>query len=236
MKKLFLLLFVTACLFGCKDNAPTEDATTAEVQTEEILEEEIEAESLENTVEEEEIESQIKSEIDFGYYKLIIYDYESYPSENSLSQDSIEINEEVGSNFENLWIEIIPNNPNDTFELYLARESKIMVYLDEETIETLPKWGKIYAFEKLSDSALFFRVGENIREEVRESLKYDFEEIKSEVLQFEGEYINESVMQADSINDLPLSVWISSVYIKIIQTNSGEQDEKILVSRGSWGC
>lgn len=232
MNKSYILVLFITLLFSCeqlseidnKDSLPQVD-----------FEKEIEKSIPELII--EEIES-IKTILDFDEYKLIVHKFESYPNTYSKNIDTLVIDEEVGNSFENLLLEIIPKNESDSFQLYICRHSNLMVSVGENDTKNLSEWAKISEFEVLKDSSkLYFRVGKIKYPDINTELQTEFEILKSTILEFEGEYLDKELLEkSDSINDLDIEVWINKTILKIIRINSGEQEEKILVSNSSWGC
>ncbi len=232
MKNISLSVLFIVSIFACNSLQETEVSdSSAQANMAEIIEQPL---PELRKVEEKEI---VKTVIDFGEYELIIHDLESNIDNDLKTQDTIEINKKMGNNFENILIEIKPTNKFDSFQLFIARESRLIAYVDEKDIRELSQWNKLSTYKEIIDSNnYFFRIRNNGIKTRNLELELEFDSIKSVVLKFDGEYIDDETQQADSLSDLFLELWMSRTFIKIIRSNGGEQEQKLFVSNSSWGC
>ena len=245
MKKILLILIILISTLSCKDKSEKKiDSTKIEPKVKfekldsenktDLKDDELKFEQF-RTVENDELN---KLSIDFDKFKLIINGYSTFNDNVFIDKDTIILDEELGFNFENKLIEIQPKNELDKFELFIALENNLTVYVGEKQFQELKNWKKIEQYEKLKDSSDFFFKTSNYNRKTKEKkLESDFEKIKSEVLKLKGEYITEEINRANSINKLPIEFWISRVFLKIIRTNeNGEKEQIVLINNSSWGC
>jgi len=245
MKKISFILIILISTLSCKDKVEKKiDSTKIEPKTKfENLDSEKKTDLKDNELKFEQFRSVENDElnklsIDFDNYKLIINGYSTFSDNFFIDKDTIILDEELGFNFENRLIEIQPKNELDKFELFIALENNLTVYVGEKQFQELKNWKKIEQYEKLKDSSVFFFKTSNYKRKIKEQkLESDFDKIKSEVLKLKGEYITEEINHADSIKKLPIEFWISRVFLKIIRTNeNGEKEQVVLINNSSWGC
>lgn len=177
-------------------------------------------------------------DVELEEYSVIINDYSAWDIIFSKNKDTIVLKEELGFNFENKLIEIKPKNKSDKFEVFIALENNLTVYVGEKDYQDLNQWKKVEDYHKLKDSTLyFFRTVNYERKKREQKLEPDFNKIKTKVLGLKGEYITERLIEADSLNKLPIELWISRAFLKIIRTSvDGEKEEIILINNSTWGC
>ncbi|WP_457618316.1 hypothetical protein [Lutibacter sp.] len=245
MKKITLILIILISTLSCKDKSKKKiDSTRIEPKVKfEKLDSENENNFKNNELKFEQFRSAENDElnklsIDFDNYKLIINGYSTFNDNFIIDKDTLIFDEELGFNFENRLIEIQPKNKLDKFELFIALENNLTVYVGEKQFQELKNWKKIEQYEKLIDSSNFFFKTSNYNRKIKEQkLESDFDKIKREVLKLKGEYITDEINKADSINKLPIEFWISRVFLKIIRTNSnGEKEQLVIINNSSWGC
>ncbi|SHI95332.1 hypothetical protein [Algibacter luteus] len=245
MKKITLILIILISTLSCKDKSEKKiDSTKIEPKVKfEKLDSEDENNFKNNELKFEQFRSAENDElnklsIDFDNYKLIINGYSTFNDNFIIDKDTLIFDEELGFNFENRLIEIQPKNKFDKFELFIALENNLTVYVGEKQFQELKNWKKIEQYEKLKDSSNFFFKTSNYNRKIKEQkLESDFEKIKREVLKLKGEYITEEINKADSINKLPIEFWISRVFLKIIRTKeNGEKEQLVIINNSSWGC
>ncbi len=251
MKKTILIFIILFSILSCKKTAVEKKISTIvekESETKKITES-IESEII---VDKQKIDDELKFDrkvseddddlniltIDFKNYKLAINGYTSYDTKFEIKNDTLNINESLGFNLEERLLEIIPNNKSDVFEVYIANEQNLTVYIGEKQFQELKGWKKIEQYKKLNDSLdIYYKTPSYNRQSKEKKIHLDFEKIKTEVLKMKGEYITEKLSQAESYNELPIEFWISRVFIKIIRTDiDGNKEEKILINNSSWGC
>ena len=245
MKKITFILIILISTLSCKDQVkkkvdsnkiePKVEVKNLEAEKKTILKNGELKFELFRSIENDELS---KFSVDFDNFKLIINGYSIFNNYVFIDNDTLILDEELGYNLENRLIEIQPKNKSDKFELFMALENNLTVYVGEKQFQELKNWKKIEQYERLKDSSdYFFKTSNYNRKTKEKKLESDFEKIKSEVLKLKGEYITEEISRANSINKLPIEFWISRVFLKIIRTNeNGEKEQIVLINNSSWGC
>jgi hypothetical protein len=242
MKKITFILIILISTLSCENNNKKKLHST-EISSEEKVNTTKKTELKNDALKFEQYRSTENDElnklsIEFDEFRLIINNYSTFDDSIFIEKDTLILDEELGFSFENRLIEIQPKNKLDKFELSIALENNLTVYVGEKQFEDLENWKKIGQYEKLKDSSKFyFRLPYYNREQKEQKLNKDFDKIKNEVLKIEGDYITEEIKNVESINKLPIEFWISRALLQIIRTDeNGEMEKIILINNSSWGC
>ena len=233
-----LLIVISLFIFSCeapikKTNQVHEKSTIDKiVETEESEGQEVES------IEPSNISNSVR--INLGDFKVILLDYLCYNSEylENYKSDTIPLDEEVGFNLDSQLLRIVPKSNDDKFEVYVAFEQDLRVYVGEKQVIDLEKWHIQDSFVKIPDSAqYFFRLPSYNTKEKEQRLSNYFEQIKEDVLKIDGEYIDSTLDNVTDLNKLPIEFWISKVLIKIVYIDANSNQRTFLLkNQSSWGC
>jgi hypothetical protein len=178
--------------------------------------------------------------IHFADFDVILSEYAWGNSESTVDivTDTINIAEGMGFDLDNRLLKINSKSIEDKFEVFAAFETDLRVYVGEKELKDLADWHTKEPFIKIADSAHFYyRLPPYNRDERVKEISKDLDEIKEAVLKIEGEYIDSSLVSITEFKKLPVTLWISKVYIQINHFDAnGNKKTFIIINQSSWGC
>lgn len=178
--------------------------------------------------------------IELNDFDVVLSEYVgslTHRAENS-DIDTIHLEEGIEFNMDHQLMTLMPKSSEDKFEVSVSLEQDLRVSAGEKHIVDLEDFHINGPFETIIDSAQFyFRLPAYNYAQRERDISKNINEIKTAILNIEGEYIPTSLDSISDLNRVPADIWISKVLIKIHHFNvKGDKKTYLIINHSSWGC
>ena len=181
-------------------------------------------------------------EVKFSHFSILITESghgRAVPRFLHQNEDTVFLECFLSVNLSSLDLKIIPLVKYERIVIEQKFENALTLNYGEQRRADLKKWWQIdneWKYVEVLANFTFKTLPFNQKKR-KNSLKGEFEEIKSEVLKYRGDFVTDEDTNATQLRNFPLEVWASNCFIRLtIEVTDGQKIYKYLIFKQLYGC